>query len=200
MDTLTAHIHDALTQVRELRRNILAKQRFKGYSGRARILSGSFALAAAAVIQSLPPSKHTVLYSWFTVLALGLVVNYSALLYWFLFDPEACRDVAKLKPVLRALPALAVGGVLTLAMLRSRTFWPLYGIWMTLFGLANLSGENVLPRRILYVGLFYIGCGTVYLLSPFPSFLNPWPMGIVFFTGEWVAGLVMHFDREEARP
>lgn len=200
MDAIASHIHDALTQVRELRRNILSKQRFKGYSGRARILSGSLALGAAALIQTLPPSKYTVLFGWLMVLSLGLFINYGALLYWFLFDPEVRRDVTKLKPVLRAIPSLAVGGVLTLAMLRSRIFWPLYGIWMTLFGLANLTGEDVLPSRILYVGLFYLACGTVYLMSPSPTFLNPWPMGIVFFTGEWAAGLVMHFDREETQP
>lgn len=38
------HIHDALAQVRELQKNILDKQRFKGYSGRARAIAGSVAL------------------------------------------------------------------------------------------------------------------------------------------------------------
>lgn len=193
----TTLIHEALAQVRDLRRAIVDKQRFKGYSGRARIISGTLALLTAGLIARLPPSKYTVLYGWLGVLVLGLLLNYGALLYWFLADKNDGRNLAKLKPVGEAIPALFVGGVLTLALLRARVFWPLYGIWMTLYGLANLSARHILPHRIFYVGLFYIGCGAAYLMSPAPSFLNPWPMGIVFFSGEWVAGLVMHFDEKE---
>ena len=37
-------------------------------------------------------------------------------------------------------------------------------------------------------------CGTVYLLFSDVSFLNPWPMGVVFFIGEWLGGIILHFD------
>lgn len=194
MSDLVYHVHHALDQVRNLRHHILAKQRFKGYSGWARGISGTIALGGALLISVLPPWKWTTLLVWLGVMILGIGINYGALTYWFLFDPHVGRDLSKLKPAREALPSLLVGGALSLAMLRSRLFWPLYGIWMTLYGLTNISSLDILPRRIVYVGLFYGLCGTVYLLSPNPSFLNPWPMGTVFFMGEWAACGIMEFD------
>jgi len=33
-----------------------------------------------------------------------------------------------------------------------------------------------------------------WLLLPQASFMNPWPMGLVFFLGEWAGGLLLYFD------
>jgi hypothetical protein len=46
------HIHDALAQVRKLQEFILEKRLFKGYSGWARIMSGTVALLGTAVMAS----------------------------------------------------------------------------------------------------------------------------------------------------
>ena len=46
------HIHQALAQVQELQQKVLEKQRFKGYSGRARAISGTLALLAAPIMAS----------------------------------------------------------------------------------------------------------------------------------------------------
>ncbi len=71
----------------------------------------------------------------------------------------------------------------------------LFGIWMCLFGLANLASRHVLPRAIGLVGLYYVVAGATCLLLPNLSFTNPWPMGIAFFIGEWACGLILHFDQ-----
>lgn len=198
METIAVHIHDALIQVRDLRRAILEKQRFKGYSGRARVLGGVSALTMAMFLSSVGPSKPAVLLGWMVVLVLGLLLNYGALLYWFLSAPHVRRDPRHLRPVLAALPSLWVGGLLSFALLRARVFWPVYGVWMTLYGLANLSARDILPRAIGHVGFFYLVCGTVFLLTPEPRFENPWPMGIVFFVGEFLAGWILHRDAVES--
>jgi hypothetical protein len=78
--------------------------------------------------------------------------------------------------------------------MRQELYQYLAGIWMCLFGLANLASRHVLPRQISQVGWFYIACGTACLLVSDISFLNPWPMGIVFFLGEWAGGIILHFD------
>jgi len=49
---IASHIHDALAQVKRLQEVILSKQFFRGYSGKARIISGSIALAASAILDS----------------------------------------------------------------------------------------------------------------------------------------------------
>lgn len=193
---LTGHIQDALSQVRELQQKILEKQRFKGYSGRARALAGTIALLAALIMSTsgFPKTNTAHLYGWGGVFIFGLLINYGALLNWFLFDATVQRDFRKLRPIIDVFPPLLVGGILTLVLITQNQHHLLFGIWMCLFGLACLASRAALPKMIWVVGLFYIFCGAFYLLFSMPSFLNPWPMGIVFFIGEWLGGIILHYD------
>lgn len=194
---MIAHIHQALAQVQELRQRVLEKQRFKGYSGRARAASGTIALAAAAVMAAprFPEKPGWHMIGWGTVFLAGVALNYGAMIYWFFFDPEIKRDLRRLKPVLDALPPLFVGSVLTAVFLVHDQHRFLFGTWMCLFGLANLASYHVLPRAIAFIGLYYVIAGTACLLSPRLSFTDPWPMGVIFFVGEWAGGLILHFDQ-----
>jgi len=193
---IARHIHHALEQVQELQQQLLEKQRFKGYSGRARAASGCVALAAAIVMSSdhFPQKASWHAAGWGVVALFGATINFGALVYWFLFDQESKRDIRRLKPVIDAFPPLFVGAVLTFVFLLQGEHRLLPGMWMCLFGLANLASRHVLPRAIFFVGLFYIFSGAAYLLCPSTSFTDPWPMGIVFFIGEWSAGWILHYD------
>lgn len=108
------HIHDALSQVKNLQELIIEKRRFRGYSGTARIVGGVVALAGAAVMagDSIPDSPWAHLIGWGVVLVLSSLINRAALAYWFFFDPEAQRELGKLRPVFDTLPVLAVGGII----------------------------------------------------------------------------------------
>lgn len=190
------HIHHALAQVRELRQKVLEKQRFKGYSGRARAMGGTIALMATVILASrhFPQTPKAHFTAWGVVFVLAVFLNYGALVYWFLFDPTVKRDLRRLKPVLEAVPPLFTGGVFTLLFGLNKQYEYLPGTWMALFGLANLATRHVLPRTISLVGLYYLACGTACLLMPGMRFTNPWPMGIVFFIGEWMGGVILHYD------
>jgi len=192
------HIHDAMRQVRALKRRVLAAEMFTGYSGRARAVGGTAALLAAAIMSRpfYPKTETAHLVGWGAVLAIAVIASYSALLRWFLLRPKGHREIARLMPTVDALPPLAVGGLLSAALLSAGSHDILFGTWMCLFGLANLSSRRVLPRGIWPVGLFYIGCGAVCLFAPGVSFMNPWPMGVVFFVGEWAGGFVFHYNRK----
>jgi hypothetical protein len=98
---------------------------------------------------------------------------------------------------LDVLLPLAVGGILTITFLKHELYSYLFGVWMCLFGLANFATRHTVPRSIWIPSLFYIACGTILLLQRDLSFLNPWPMGIVFFIGEWTGGIILHFDGSE---
>jgi hypothetical protein len=191
------HLHQALAQVQELRQYVIDRQRFNGYSGRARIVSGFTALAGAAVLSSqvVPATTMSHLIGWGFIAIIAAFLNYGALLYWFLYDPKIDRDIRKLSPTLELLPPLFVGLVLTAAMILNGLYACLFGIWMCLFGLGNLATRHVLPRTASMVGIYYVMCGTVCLLFPTQPVINPWPMGIVFFIGETIGGSIMHFDR-----
>ena len=191
------HLRQALDHVRQIRGHIIDRQRFTGYSGRARMVAGSVALLGALAIGSgrVPDTDLARLRVWGTVFVLSVVVNYGALIYWFLHDPRVDRDVRRLRPALDVLPPLAAGGILTLAFVLRHWMDMLYGTWMLLYGLANLASRRVLPRPITFVGGFYLICGTACLLASSARFDNPWPMGTVFFVGELVGGAILHVDR-----
>lgn len=193
---IASHIHDAIAQVRRLRRAILEKRRFRGYSGTARLLSGTVALAGAAVMASgcVRPDPLAHLAGWSVVLVLGVLLNYAALFYWFLFDREVRRNPGMLSPALDAIPALAVGALLSVAAIRLGQYDMLFGIWLCLYGLAQVAYRTSLPTGIYAVGICYLVAGAACLLVPSVSFLSPWPMGVAFFAGETAGGIVLIRD------
>ncbi|HBC85618.1 MAG TPA: hypothetical protein DCZ94_01560 [Lentisphaeria bacterium] len=190
------HIHDALAQVRKMQELVLAKRNFRGYSGTARAIGGVIALCGATFIylMQIPKTPESHLIVWGTVLCLSLAVNYGALIWWFLHDREAARDINKLLPAIDALPALAAGAILTFALISHQHYDLLFGVWMLLYGLVHVSYRMSLPGENYIVGLFYILCGTVCLFT-FNDFYNPWPMGVVFFAGEIAGGYVFNKNK-----
>ncbi|HEC03887.1 MAG TPA: hypothetical protein ENI81_10165 [Phycisphaerales bacterium] len=194
---IAAHIHDALAQVRELKMRVLNAQQFTGYSGRVRALGGAIALLAAFLMSAnwYPRTTIAHLSGWGLVFLCAVLSNYSALLYWFLFHPESERDIRRLVPTIDALPPLAMGGILTGALILNRQYDMLFGMWMCLYGLANMSCRRTLPKALWPLGIFYVVCGTVCLCAPGITLTNPWPMGIVLGAGELVGGFIFHRNR-----
>jgi hypothetical protein len=190
-------VQEALRQVQELKQKILEKQRFKGYSGRARAMSGTIALFAAMVLASpyWPDTPRAHLAGWAAVFFLACLLNFGAILYWYVREPSAKQEMRRLRPLIDTLPPLLVGGVMTAGLIRQELWSWLVPVWMALFGLANLASRHVLPHTISIVGWYYILAGGILLLLGPPSFLNPWPMGIIFFAGEWMGGIALHFDQ-----
>lgn len=191
------HIHDALAQVKQMQEMILDKRLFKGYSGTARILAGSVALAGAVVLSSprVPPSPLIHLAGWGVVLLIALALNYGALMWWFLFDPKVRGNLSMLKPAVDAVPPLAVGAGLSLAAIVRQDYGLLFGIWMCCYGLVHCAHRHNLPRGIYFTGLGYLTAGAFCLVVPAVTFLNPWPMGIVFFVGELAGGLILLMNK-----
>ncbi len=191
------HIHNALAQVRELKMWVLNAQRFTGYSGRFRALGGTIALFAPFLMSANWYPKTTVahLAGWGFVFLCAVLSNFLALLYWFLFHSEPKRDLRRLMPTIDVLPPLIVGGILTGALILNKQYDLLFGTWMCLFGLANLSSRRTLPKALWPLGFFYIVCGIICFLVPWIKLTNPWPMGIVFGLGEWVGGFIFYQNR-----
>jgi len=188
------HIHDALAQVRRLQEFILERGNFRGYSGSARIIGGFVALGGAMILDSgkIPDTPQAHLAGWGIVLAAGLAVNYAGLALWFLCDPKAKKDASNLMPAIDAVPSLAIGAVLSLAVILKQQYDFLFGIWMCLYGVTHAAYRRSLPKENYFIGVFYMISGTVCLFLPQVSFTNPWPMGLVFFIGETLGGFVLY--------
>ena len=73
------HIHDALAQVKKLQEFILVKRLFKGYSGKARLVSGAVALVGTMLLSSdkIPADSFYHLAGWGAVLFAGVLLNYA---------------------------------------------------------------------------------------------------------------------------
>ncbi len=193
------HIHDAMEQVRRMQELVLARQRFKGYSGKARMAGGVMALAGAFVMSrpAFPETPLAHLAGWGAVLSAALLLNYGGLALWFLHDPRVKRDFLQLKPAADALPALGIGAVFSLALVMHGQYHLLFGAWMCLYGLVHVAYRQALPRIHYAVGVFYMLSGSYCLLSPGTRFVNPWIMGWVFGVGEWAGGLILYRNRLE---
>jgi hypothetical protein len=193
------HIHDAMGQVRRMQELVLAKQRFKGYSGKARVVGAAVALLGAFAMSrsAFPALPLAHLGGWTGVLVIGIIANYGGLAIWFMRDPAVQRDLMQLKPAADALPALGIGAVLSLSLVVHEQYDLLFGSWMCLYGLVHVAYRQSLPKTNYVVGVFYMLCGTYCLLSPCVSFTNPWPMGLVFGTGELAGGIVLYRNRME---
>lgn len=190
------NVQEAIAQVRELHSAVMERRRFKGFSGRSRMISGSIALAAAGMMSAgwFPSRPLAHVAAWGAVFILAFLLNGGAMLWWFWRDPVTRRDLRVLRPLLDVVPPLVVGGLLTAAMILHGAYQYLFGVWMCLFGLTNMACRMVLPKWIWGVGFFYILAGALCLLAPTADFLNPWPMGVVFFAGEWAGGIILHVD------
>lgn len=197
------HVHDALGQVRRLQELILEKRRFQGYSGKARIAGGLVTLAGAGIISSpfIPKTPLAHLACWMVVLGAGLTLNYGALVVWFFFNPEVRRKFMRLIPAADAVPALAIGAMLSLALVLRENYNPLFGVWMCLYGVSHTGYRLSLPLKNYLVGIFYMLAGTYCLLAPTITFTNPWPMGLVFCVGEIAGGMILYRNRlEDSEP
>ncbi len=193
------HIHDALEQVRRMQELVHEKRHFHGYSGLARLLSGTVACAAAIVLCSprVPDSPLLHLAIWGTVLAISLVANYAGLAYWFCTDHDVRRNPVMLKPALDAVPALAAGAIVSLALILHGQYDLLMGCWMTFYGLAQVAYRLSLPAGIYLAGIWYLGWGAICLLLPDIHFTSPWPMGIAFIVGEAYGGHILYHLKKE---
>lgn len=196
---MTGSLSEALSQVKRLQDMLLHRQKFAGYSGPARMISGTAALATAYLLDSMPVHHMTYLKGWVCLMLFCLVLNYFALVRWFMYDPLVKRRWGRLKPALEAMPPLLVGGLISCVLVRHEFYFLLYGVWMSMFGLAIIASRYILPRYSGWVGLFYVLCGTFFLAYNRLSFFNPWPMGMVFFIGEWVGGLILLLDHQRGR-
>jgi len=191
---------EALADIRELRRRVLNHQLFCLYSGNARIVGGWFALIGAFVLSRpwipLEPRVHVI--GWGVICVCAATLNFGTLARRW--QSGGSPKLEQLRPVLDLVAPFIVGGILTYALITQAAYDLLFPSWMSLFGLMNIASRHSMPRTMVYLGWGYIACGFACLLSlPTAAFLNPWPMGFVFFVGEAIGGFAfikMSQDRE----
>lgn len=194
-------VNEALAQVRQMQGIVGDRLRFRGFSARARMAGGFIAVAGATVLSrlNLPDAPQSHLLGWALVLLLAGAVNYGALLLWTLTGAR-WRHPGEWIPALESLPPLAVGGALSLALVRAGLYDLLPGTWMLCYGLVHMAYRRNLPLGVYVVGFFYLAAGLACLLLPGLRFTDPRPMGAVFGVGEIAGGLALRGSGKGGEP
>jgi len=186
----------ALSQISEIHGHLARSEVYRGLHPAPVMLTGVLALAAAAaephVIGPAEAGLPFVHY-WIGVAALSAVACGAFILYNYCFREDGFSRRRTRKVLAQFLPCLAAGIAVTagLAYVHTGGIGWLPGFWAVLFSLGIFAARPSLPRAIGFVGLFYLGAGSLLLWLE-PRLDIGWGMGLTFGIGQLAAGLVLH--------
>jgi len=196
-------VERALADLAEVRDRLASVQEFRGYSGSAAALSGLIAVIAGIVQWLVAPAPQSplaiqhYLLIWFVCLVAALAINYGALLVWYV-RIAGLREKRQTRTVgVAIIPAIALGAVLTLAMVAHNMVWILPGVWYASYGIGLFSSRAMLPRDVILVASAFGLAGAALMLTPDTSLpLRFWVMPIGFGFGQMFIGYLLSQDRK----
>ena len=93
------------------------------------------------------------------------------------------------------VPAAVAGVLVTLVLTQTAeaTLWMLPGLWQILISLGVFASCRSLPRPMIAVAIWYLGCGLACLvLAVGEHALSPLAMGVPFFVGQMLSALIIN--------
>jgi hypothetical protein len=158
-------LHDrAIDDLQYIRRTMERSSAFTAVSGGALVLMGAVALVAWGLTRSMTPDAWVATWIGSALLAILIATTATARKAREIGEPLLRGPGRKL--ILGALPALLVGGLLTLPLHQAGQTSLLPGMWLSLYGTAVTSGGVFSVRTIPVMGLCFLALGAVALLSP----------------------------------
>jgi hypothetical protein len=196
-------LHEALTQITEIRLQMARTQVFRGYHSVPVAFSGLLALAAAAIQSVWLPDPAQGIFAYLTLWIGVAVISLCAagVEMWIHCQRSASpltREITWLA-VEQFLPAVVGGALLTyvLVIFASESLWLLPGLWQIIFSLGIFASCRLLPRATFWIGVFYMFCAVICLtLARGEAALAPWAMGIPFCMGQFLAAAVLYWTLE----
>lgn len=137
---------------------------------------------------------------WVTVAMIAIIVVAADMLLRYSRDPTV-RTRRLTITVLKCLaPSIFVGGGLTIVISQTlpEAAWMLPGLWSLLLGLGIYASSPHLPKELLQVGIWYIGCGFACLiLARDANALSAWSMAIPFGVGQLLTAWLIHANADQ---
>lgn len=159
-------LHDrAMDNLRFIRETMERSASFTAVSGWAGVFMGCLALATAWIARGVA-SPETWLAVWMGTAALSAAVATWAMAAKARRVGMSLLNGAGRKFALSFLPAIFVGGVLTLVLIRQDLTALLPGSWLLLYGAAVVSGGQFSVRTVPITGGVFLLVGTAALLAP----------------------------------
>jgi hypothetical protein len=196
-------LHEALSQVVEIRRQIARSETFRGYRALPAAFSSLVAFAGA-IVQHLvapqpaaEPAAYLGLWVAAALLSVGVTAAEMTIRCRRAASPHAARMT--LWAVEQFLPCLIAGALVTLviAQFATEVLWMLPGLWGILFGLGIFASNRLLPRAIFWVAVYYMACGLWSLAwGQGPRAFSPWTMAVTFGGGQAITAAVLYLTLE----
>jgi hypothetical protein len=198
-------VRQALADLAEVRVRLATVQRFDGYSGTAAFISGLVAIAAGvaqallAPQPSTPAARQIYLAIWLGCLGCALAINYGAIVIWRSRNRGEQAGVQFRTVGMSILPAIAAGGVVTLALVLRGLFDLLPGMWCAMYALGLFASRAMVPRDVVLVAVAFGLVAAVLLLAPHIQPLAWWIMPAAFGIGQVTIGAIVRADLDHER-
>jgi hypothetical protein len=190
-------LHQALTEIESIRRQVAYAEKFRGYRAIPVAAGGLCAVIGAVVQASMVPDASRDLSTYLAVWVLVAIVagGIPAVDVWLRH-----RGACSLRSTLARLafeqfaPCVIAGGLLTAVIVRfvPQDGWMLPSLWAVIFSLGIFASFRLLPKATVIVAVWYLLAGCVCLaLGPNRAGLASWTMGVTFGIGQMAMALVL---------
>lgn len=197
-------IERALAQISDIKAQLAASTRFRGYA--PEVLVGVAILAAVVTAaQMMWPEQlsasgihHVVIWGTFLVLsnlAIGAEAVSRSRWQHRGMAPEMLQSAMRIQ-----LPFTAVGIIVAFGICRfaPETAWIVPGIWLLLIALVAFCSRAILPQTIVWAGVWYLlsGALAIVLAGQGRQFF-PWMFGVPLFVGHMFIAWALKREGEE---
>jgi hypothetical protein len=160
--TLHARAMDNLSFIRSTMERATAFTAVPGWGG---VAMGLTALAATALAANRASEAEWLLV-WLGASALALTIGGWSMLVKARRAGTSVFSYSGRRFVLSYVPPLAVGGLLTLVLVRAGLYSALPGTWLLLYGTGVVTGGAFSVRVVPIMGLCFMALGALALLAP----------------------------------
>ena len=197
-------LHEALSQISEIRRQMARTSLFRGYRSATAAFSGVVAIATA-LAQSLwlPRADKNIrgfLCFWLVAALLSVVAAAVEMICRCFKSNSPLQKELTIQAAEQFVPSLVAGALLTLVMMwfAHDEVWLLPGLWAIIFSLGIFASRRVLPGAISIVGGYYLLAGLVCIaLCDQGSAFWPWTMALLFAPGQFLAAFILWWTLEK---
>jgi len=193
----------ALSDLAEVRERLAHIQRFEGYSAPAAAASGALAIAAGFVQMALAPNPASerelrlYLSIWLACLVAALLLNYGAVGFWLLKHRGPGEQSRFRTAALSIAPSVALGGILTVALVDHSAYAMLPGAWFAFYAIGLFASYGVIPSSAIGVTFGFSLLAVLFLVTPLERYaLNWWVMPLGFGFGQIAIGLLLWRSRQ----
>jgi hypothetical protein len=183
--TLHARAMDNLSFIRSTMERATAFTAVPGWGG---VAMGITALVAAALAQTRA-TENEWLAAWLGASALALTIGGWSMAVKARRAGTSVLSYSGRRFVLSYVPPLAVGGLLTLVLVRAGLYGALPGTWLLLYGTGVVTGGAYSVRVVPIMGLCFMALGALALLAP-PDW-GDWLMALGFGGLHIIFGLII---------